>query len=92
MSLIPTASHWFEPRMGAHKVARVLIDNGSYADVLYLSTFLNMGYKTQDLRTSPIPTPLVGFSGTTVVPIRYIPVPVIFGKAPHSIVTSIDFL
>ena len=79
-------------KMGPHRVKRVLVDTRSFADVLYFDAFLTMGYEVGDLRRPTSVTPLSGFTGDTVYPLGYISVPVIFGKAPRTVATSIEFL
>ena len=48
----------------------VLIDNGSLADIIYLTAFQQMRIGKDQLR--PIETPLVGFVGTSVYPLGII--------------------
>ena len=81
-----------ELRMSVHSITRILIDNGSSADVLFYSTFLAMGYDPKKLLPCYTPTQLTGFSGNPVFPIGYVTIPVIFGKAPCSVFTIVDFL
>ena len=51
-----------------------------------------MGFSPKDLKQYTIPTPLTGFTGNTVYPMGFITIPVIFGQAPKTIATSIEFL
>lgn len=56
---------------------RILIDNGSSADILYLPTFDQMGIGLDKLR--PIQTPLVGFTGDRLLQLGTINLPVMAG-------------
>ena len=47
-------------------VKRVMIDQGSEADVMYPDLFKGLGLKKEDL--SKYDTPLVGFDGRVVIP------------------------
>ena len=55
-------------------VKRVLVDQGSKAEVMYLDLFKGLGLKAEDL--SRYDTPLVGFDGRMVVPDGQISLPV----------------
>ena len=55
-------------------VKRVLIDQGSGAEVIYLDLFKGLGLKNEDL--SKYNTPLMGFNGWMVVPEGQILLPV----------------
>ena len=55
-------------------VKRVLIDQGSGAEVMYLDLFKRLGLKNEDL--SKYDTPLVGFDGRMVILEGYISLPV----------------
>ena len=55
-------------------VKRVLVDQGSKAEVMYLDLFKGLGLKAEDL--SRYDTPLVGFDGRMVVPDDQISLPV----------------
>jgi len=50
-----------------YRMQRVLIDNGSSADSLCLSTFKQMGILED--RLQPIGVPLVGFTGNKIFPL-----------------------
>lgn len=56
---------------------RVLIDNGSFVDILYLPIFKHMGIPKN--RLHPIRTPLVGFMGDKIFPLGSIALSVIVG-------------
>jgi hypothetical protein len=57
-------------------VTKILIDNGSQAEILFLSTFKKMGYDKKQLKE---PTkPLYDFDSKRIEPIRVITLPVSF--------------
>jgi hypothetical protein len=56
--------------IAGYSTRRVLIDNGSSADIIYLTAFQQMKIGKDQLR--PIETPLVGFVGTSVYPLGII--------------------
>ncbi|XP_058189588.1 uncharacterized protein LOC131307197 [Rhododendron vialii] len=59
-------------------VQRVLIDQGSSADVMFYSTFQSLGLSPTQLRTAS--TPLVSFTGAPVWPLGLITLPVRAGS------------
>ena len=59
---------------------KVLVDNGSSADILYLSAFQQMKLGRDRLR--PVNSPLVGFRGMKVQPVGTIILPVVVGAYP----------
>ncbi|XP_023925089.1 uncharacterized protein LOC112036479 [Quercus suber] len=60
-------------RVGDFIVKRIMIDQGSGADVMYLDLFKGLGLRNEDL--SKYSTPLVGFDGKVVVPEGQISLP-----------------
>ena len=56
---------------------RVLVDNGSSADILYYPAFQQMRLRRDQHR--PINSPLVGFGGMKVQPMSTITLPVVVG-------------
>jgi hypothetical protein len=65
-------------------VSKILVDNGSQAEILFLSTFKKMGYDNKQLKE---PTkPLYGFGGKRIKLVRVITLPVSFGtpKIPRT--------
>ena len=60
---------------------RVLVDNGSSADILYLPAFQQMRLGRDRLR--PMNSPLVGFGGMKVQPVGTITLPVVVGAYPQ---------
>ena len=61
-------------RIGGFLVKRVMIDQGSGADVMYPDLFEGLGLKTQDL--VKYDTPLVSFDGRVIIPEGQISLPV----------------
>jgi hypothetical protein len=58
-------------------VTKILIDNGSQAEILFLATFDKMGFEQKQLREPS--KPLYGFSGKKIEPVRVITLLVSFG-------------
>ena len=54
-------------RIGDYNTHRVLVDNGSSADIFYYPTFQQMRLDREQL--VPVNAPLVGFRGTRVHPL-----------------------
>jgi hypothetical protein len=52
-------------------------NNGSQAEILFLSTFKKMGYDKKQLK-EPM-KPLYGFNGKRIEPVKVITLPVSFG-------------
>jgi hypothetical protein len=73
-------------------VSKILVNNGSQAEILFLSTLKKMGYYKKQLKE---PTkPLYGFSGKRIEPIRMITLPASFGtpKNPRTEYITFDVL
>ena len=64
-----------------YNVRRILMDNGSSADILYWDAFKQMGIAKEKL--DPAPTPLLGFAGESVLPEGSVTLPVTEGDAPN---------
>ncbi|GFY91128.1 hypothetical protein Acr_07g0013240 [Actinidia rufa] len=62
-------------------VQRILIDNGSSADILFISAFERM--KIGQDKLHPFHTPLIGFGGNTTHPLGWINLPITLGIEPH---------
>lgn len=77
-------------KIGEHRVKRVLVDTGSSADILYLSTFKQMGYPKERLQGGA--TPLIGFTGDSLRPKGVVRLKVAFGEAPKIVEVMVNFL
>jgi hypothetical protein len=70
-------------------VSRILIDNGSQVQILFLSTFKKMGYDKKQLKE---PTkPLYGFGGKKIELVGIITLPVSFGAPQNPCTEYITF-
>ncbi|XP_075645732.1 uncharacterized protein LOC142616857 [Castanea sativa] len=69
---------------------RVLVDNGSSADILYYPTLQQMGIGREQL--VPTNAPLVGFGGTRVFPLGVVNLAIIVGDYPQQITKNVTFL
>ena len=69
---------------------RVLVDNGSLADILYYPAFQQMRLGRDQLR--PVNSPLVGFGGMKVQPVGTISLSVVVGTYPWQITKNVNFL
>ena len=73
-------------RIGGYDVKRVLVDQGSAAEIMYPDLFKGLGLKPEDLATYS--SPLVSFEGKMVVPKGQIRLPV----QTRSDVVEVDFI
>ena len=69
---------------------RVLVDNGSSADILYYPAFQQMRLGRDQLR--PVCSPLIEFGGMKVQPVGTITLPVVVGSYPQQITREVNFL
>ena len=73
-----------------YNMHRVLIDNGSSADILYYPVFQQMGISREQL--VPTNAPLVGFGGIRVLPLGVVTLSVMVGDYPQQITKNVTFL
>ncbi|KAL2470319.1 Uncharacterized protein Adt_38455 [Abeliophyllum distichum] len=77
-------------KMKDFDVKRVLVDNGSAADVMSWEVFL--GLKISPSKIKPVTTPLHGFGGATVIPEGTIELPVTLDTYPASVIIMTSFI
>ena len=73
-----------------YTIRRVLIDNGSSADILYYPAFQQI--RTNKELLHPLNVPLIGFGGMKVLPISIVSLPVVVGFYPWQINKEVNFL
>ncbi|KAL0449612.1 UNVERIFIED_CONTAM: hypothetical protein Slati_1517600 [Sesamum latifolium] len=71
-------------------VHKVLVDNGSSADIIFWDVIKWMGLENS--KFSPVMTPLVGFGGSEVTSMGTIDLPVSMGEEPRRRTTMVRFL
>ena len=69
---------------------RILVDNGSSADIIYLPVFQQL--KLDQKRLCPFESLLVSFSGDRVYPMGIVTLTVIVGTQPRQLTRQLDFL
>ena len=77
-------------RVEDYNMHRVLVDNGSSADIVYYSTFQQMRIDKE--RLIPTNTPLVGFGGTRMFPLGTVTLSIMVGNYPQQITKNVTFL
>ncbi|XP_065622144.1 uncharacterized protein LOC136064385 [Quercus suber] len=73
-------------RIGGYEVRRMMVDDGSAAEVMYPDLFRGLNLKPEDLTTYS--SPLVGFEGKSVAPLGMVRLPVQTG----SDMVDVDFI
>jgi hypothetical protein len=76
--------------IAGYSTRRVLINNGSSTDIIYLTAFQQIRIGKDQLR--PIETPLVGFAGTSVYPLVVISLQIIADTYPKQATKRVEFL
>ena len=69
---------------------RILVDNGSFVDIIYLPTFQQL--KLDPKRLRPFESPFVNFSGDKVYPRGIVTLTVTVGTQPRQLTRQLDFL
>ena len=69
---------------------RVLVDNGSLADILYYPAFQQMGIDRERLILTN--APLVSFGSTRVFPVGVVTLSVVVGDYPQQITKDVTYL
>ena len=69
---------------------RILVDNGSSVDIIYLPTFQQL--KLDPKRLRPFESPFVKFSGDRVYPRGIVTLTVTVGTQPRQLTRQLDFL
>ena len=69
---------------------RILVDNGSSADIIYLPAFQQLRLDLK--RLCPFKSPLVSFSGDRVYPRSIVTLIVTVGTQPRQLIRQLDFL
>ena len=67
---------------------RILVDKGSFVDIIYLSAFQQL--KLDPRRLRPFESPLVSFSGDRVYPKGIVTLIVIVGSYPRQLTCQLD--
>ena len=73
-------------RIGGYNVKRVMVDQGSTAEIMYPELYKRLNLKSEDL--TPCISPLVSFEGKVVIPKGQIRLPVQIGLE----MVEVDFI
>ena len=73
-------------RMGGYDVMRIMVDQGSHVEIMYLDLYKGLSLKLEDL--TAYNSPLVSFDGKAVIPKGQIRLPVQTGSE----VVEVDFI
>ena len=73
-------------RIGGYDVKRVMVDQGSAAEIMYLDLYKELSLRAEDL--TPYSSPLVSFEGKVIIPKGQIRLPVQTGSE----MVEIDFI
>ncbi|XP_059654529.1 uncharacterized protein LOC132301280 [Cornus florida] len=73
-----------------YNTRRILVDNGSSADIIFLDAFSKMKIGKEKLR--PTRSPLVGFTGDKVYPLGAVIFLVTAGTSPKQVTVMVNFL
>jgi hypothetical protein len=76
-------------RVAGQDLHKVLVDNGSQADIIFLHAFDRMGISHNLLK--PADNPLYGFGGKGMIPVGKIELPLSFGMAPSARSEQVTF-
>ena len=77
-------------KIANNNVHKMLIDNGSSIDIIYLDAYKRMGLTKSDL--SPTTSPLYGFTGNHMIPKGTVKLAVIVGDHPKESTVVTEFL
>ena len=77
-------------RVEEFNIHRVLIDNGSSVDIIYLPMFQQIRLDKKRIR--PFASPLVSFTGDRIIPRGIVTLTVIAGTYPAQVTKEINFL
>ena len=73
-------------RIGGYDVRRVMVDQGSVAEIMYPNLYIGLSLRAEDL--TPYSSPLVSFEGKVIIPKGQIRLPVQTG----SMMVEVDFI
>ena len=80
MSRVDEPAITFTLTIAKYTTRRVLVDNGSSADIFYYPAFQQIRVSKELLR--PVKVPLIGFGGMKVLPVGTISLLIIVGSYP----------